>query len=84
MTLVLWVAYLDIAHSMFLHVFFFFFLKKTGLAPLCENMPSGKANKPGDVVRARNGKTIQVCRWKTQPPSSAVPCLEWVQSAGPI
>ncbi|XP_068133801.1 cytosol aminopeptidase [Hyperolius riggenbachi] len=31
-----------------------------GLAPLCENMPSGRANKPGDVVRARNGKTIQV------------------------
>ncbi|XP_012592986.1 cytosol aminopeptidase [Microcebus murinus] len=31
-----------------------------GLAPLCENMPSGKANKPGDVVRARNGKTIQI------------------------
>ncbi|KAK0140324.1 Cytosol aminopeptidase [Merluccius polli] len=31
-----------------------------GLAPLCENMPSGKASKPGDVVRAKNGKTIQV------------------------
>ncbi|TRY66250.1 hypothetical protein DNTS_006734 [Danionella cerebrum] len=31
-----------------------------GLAPLCENMPSGKANKPGDVVRAKNGKTIQI------------------------
>uniref|UniRef100_A0A3Q3R2D9 Cytosol aminopeptidase n=1 Tax=Monopterus albus TaxID=43700 RepID=A0A3Q3R2D9_MONAL len=31
-----------------------------GLAPLCENMPSGKATKPGDVVIARNGKTIQV------------------------
>ncbi|NXC21881.1 AMPL aminopeptidase, partial [Corythaeola cristata] len=31
-----------------------------GLAPLCENMPGGKANKPGDVVRAKNGKTIQV------------------------
>ncbi|KAA8594632.1 hypothetical protein FQN60_011767 [Etheostoma spectabile] len=31
-----------------------------GLAPLCENMPSGKATKPGDVVTARNGKTIQV------------------------
>ncbi|KAM7320051.1 hypothetical protein ACRRTK_020494 [Alexandromys fortis] len=31
-----------------------------GLAPLYENMPSGKANKPGDIVRARNGKTIQV------------------------
>nr|XP_028599674.1 cytosol aminopeptidase isoform X1 [Podarcis muralis] len=31
-----------------------------GLTPLCENMPSGKANKPGDVVKAMNGKTIQV------------------------
>lgn len=27
---------------------------------MCENMPSGKATKPGDVVRAKNGKTIQV------------------------
>ncbi|KAM3831260.1 cytosol aminopeptidase isoform 1-T1 [Vipera latastei] len=31
-----------------------------GLAPLCENLPSGKANKPGDVVTAMNGKTIQI------------------------
>jgi len=30
------------------------------LTPLCENMPSGKATKPGDVVTAMNGKTIQV------------------------
>lgn len=28
--------------------------------PLCENMPSGTATKPGDVVTAMNGKTIQV------------------------
>jgi len=28
--------------------------------PLCENMPSGKANKPGDIVKAMNGKTIEV------------------------
>ncbi|MBN3317748.1 AMPL aminopeptidase, partial [Atractosteus spatula] len=35
-------------------------LNIVGLAPLCENMPSGKANKPGDVVRAKNGKTIQI------------------------
>nr|AUT77176.1 leucine aminopeptidase 3 [Sinonovacula constricta] len=28
--------------------------------PLCENMPGGRAIKPGDVVRARNGKTIQI------------------------
>ncbi|XP_046911850.2 cytosol aminopeptidase isoform X1 [Dermatophagoides farinae] len=31
-----------------------------GLMPLCENLPSGRANKPGDVVTAMNGKTIQV------------------------
>ncbi|KAG8196606.1 hypothetical protein JTE90_014165 [Oedothorax gibbosus] len=31
-----------------------------GFIPLCENMPSGKATKPGDVVVAMNGKTIQV------------------------
>lgn len=28
--------------------------------PLCENMPSGKATKPGDVVTAMNGKTIEI------------------------
>ncbi|KAG8236673.1 hypothetical protein J437_LFUL014401, partial [Ladona fulva] len=31
-----------------------------GLIPLCENMPSGTANKPGDVVVAMNGKSIIV------------------------
>lgn len=31
-----------------------------GLTPLCENMPSGSATKPGDVVFAMNGKSIQV------------------------
>ncbi|CAG8626604.1 944_t:CDS:2 [Acaulospora morrowiae] len=28
--------------------------------PLCENMPSGRATKPGDVVKAMNGKSIEV------------------------
>lgn len=32
------------------------------LAPLCENMPSGNAVKPGDVVTAMNGKSIEVSR----------------------
>ena len=31
-----------------------------GLIATCENMPSGHAIKPGDVVRAMNGKTIEV------------------------
>jgi leucyl aminopeptidase len=31
-----------------------------GIAPCTENLPSGKATKPGDVVRAMTGKTIEV------------------------
>lgn len=31
-----------------------------GFIPLTENLPSGKATKPGDVVFAMNGKSIQV------------------------
>jgi len=30
------------------------------LCPLTENMPSGHAIKPGDVLRIRNGKTVEV------------------------
>lgn len=31
-----------------------------GFIPLCENMPSGRATKPGDVVIASNGKSIKI------------------------
>ncbi len=31
-----------------------------GIAPCCENMVNGKANKPGDIVTAMNGKTIEI------------------------
>jgi hypothetical protein len=31
-----------------------------GVIPLCENMPSGKALKPGDVITARSGTTVEV------------------------
>lgn len=31
-----------------------------GLIPCCENMPSGAAVKPGDVITAMNGMTIEV------------------------
>ena len=35
-------------------------VKLVGLIPATENLPSGEAIKPGDVVRAMNGKTIEV------------------------
>ncbi|MHB8945106.1 MAG: leucyl aminopeptidase [Bacillota bacterium] len=31
-----------------------------GVIPATENMPSGHASRPGDVVRAMNGKTIEI------------------------
>ncbi len=31
-----------------------------GIAPVTENMPGGRAQKPGDVLTVRNGKTIEV------------------------
>jgi leucyl aminopeptidase len=35
-------------------------LHVVALAPACENLPSGHAYKPGDVLKAMNGKTIEV------------------------
>ena len=31
-----------------------------GLTPIVENMPSGKASRPDDIVTAMNGKTIEI------------------------
>ncbi len=31
-----------------------------GISAVCENMPSGRAQKPGDIVRTVSGKTIEV------------------------
>ncbi|MGH7821102.1 MAG: leucyl aminopeptidase family protein, partial [Candidatus Binatia bacterium] len=32
----------------------------TGYVPSTDNLPSGSAQKPGDVIRYRNGKTVEV------------------------
>ncbi|MCG3175737.1 MAG: Cytosol aminopeptidase [Candidatus Omnitrophica bacterium] len=31
-----------------------------GLAPVVENMPGSKAQRPGDIIRCMNGKTVEV------------------------
>jgi leucyl aminopeptidase len=31
-----------------------------GVVPACENMPSGRANKPGDIVTSMSGQTIEI------------------------
>jgi leucyl aminopeptidase len=35
-------------------------LRVSAIAPLTENMPDGRATKPGDVLRIRDGQTIEV------------------------
>jgi leucyl aminopeptidase len=35
-------------------------IRLLGLMPLTENTPDGNAQKPGDIIRAYNGKTIEV------------------------
>jgi leucyl aminopeptidase len=35
-------------------------LNVVGIVAACENMPSGRATKPGDIVRSMSGKTIEV------------------------
>jgi leucyl aminopeptidase len=35
-------------------------VRVTGIVPTTENMPGGRAIKPGDVLKIRNGKTVEV------------------------
>ncbi len=35
-------------------------VRVVGLTPICENMPGGNAQRPGDIVRCLNGKTVEV------------------------
>jgi leucyl aminopeptidase len=35
-------------------------VRVVALAPVTENMPGGKATRPGDILRMRNGKTVEV------------------------
>ena len=35
-------------------------IKVTAITPVTENLPSGSATRPGDVLTARNGKTMEV------------------------
>jgi leucyl aminopeptidase len=35
-------------------------LNVVGLIPACENMPSGRATKPGDIVKSMSGQTVEI------------------------
>ena len=35
-------------------------LNVVGLIPACENLPSGRATKPGDIVKSMSGQTVEI------------------------
>jgi len=35
-------------------------LNVIGLIPACENLPSGRATKPGDIVKSMSGQTVEI------------------------
>ncbi|PIU39998.1 MAG: leucyl aminopeptidase [Candidatus Omnitrophica bacterium CG07_land_8_20_14_0_80_50_8] len=35
-------------------------IKVVALAPVCENMPGAGAQRPGDIIRCMNGKTVEI------------------------
>jgi len=55
----------------------------TVLVPLTENMPGGKATKPGDVVTAMNGTTIQVDNTDAEGRLILADALCYADSLGP-
>lgn len=54
-----------------------------GLIPLCENMPSGTAYKPGDVVGSHLGKTIEVVNTDAEGRLILADALSWARQYTP-
>ena len=52
------------------------------VAPMVENMPSGKAQRPGDVVKAMNGKTIEVINTDAEGRLILADALHWAETQG--
>ncbi len=52
------------------------------VAPMVENMPGGNAQRPGDVVRAMNGKTIEVINTDAEGRLILADALHWAERQG--
>ncbi|MBI4913517.1 MAG: leucyl aminopeptidase [Acidobacteria bacterium] len=55
----------------------------TGLLGLVENMPSGSSYKPGDVLRSRGGKTIEVLNTDAEGRLVLADLLHWAGEINP-
>ncbi len=54
-----------------------------GLIPACENMPSGQAVKPGDVVTSMSGQTIEVLNTDAEGRLILCDALTYAERLGP-
>lgn len=51
--------------------------------PLAENMPDGRAYRPGDVVRCYNGKTVEVLNTDAEGRMILADALTWAEEESP-
>lgn len=49
---------------------------------LCENMPSGTAYRPGDILTAMNGKTVEILNTDAEGRLVLADCLSYAQQKG--
>lgn len=54
-----------------------------GIIAACENMPSGKAYRPGDILRAKNGTTIEVIDTDAEGRLTLADALSWAAEKKP-
>jgi leucyl aminopeptidase len=52
------------------------------VAPMVENLPGGNAQRPGDVVKAMNGKTIEVTNTDAEGRLILADALHWAETQG--
>ena len=52
------------------------------VAPMVENLPGGSAQRPGDVVKAMNGKTIEVINTDAEGRLILADALHWAETQG--
>ena len=58
-------------------------LRVIGLAPCTENLPSGRAYKPGDVVKAMSGLTIEIVSTDAEGRMILADALTWAERYKP-
>ncbi|HEU5349330.1 MAG TPA: leucyl aminopeptidase [Ktedonobacterales bacterium] len=49
----------------------------TGIVPATENMPGGRAYRPGDILRAANGKSIEILNTDAEGRLALADALSW-------